>query len=115
MKAFLTALRRKGLGKNTVRLARATLSVLFSSTVDNAILGTNPTRALEHGRKRRRAAKHARAERLRGMRPFSAGELAAFTSALRSGLRSVPSMCLGATSPTSRCTSPKAEEWEQMS
>jgi hypothetical protein len=42
VKDLLAARRAAGLGKNTVRLVRATLSVLFSDAVEDGLVPVNP-------------------------------------------------------------------------
>ena len=51
IKAFLVRKRRAGLSKNSVRLIRATLSVMLSDAADDGILLANP--ALNLGRRQR--------------------------------------------------------------
>lgn len=56
VKALLADLRKNGLGKNTVRLARATLSVLLAEAVDDGLLQVNPALSVSRRRRDRAAS-----------------------------------------------------------
>ena len=80
IKAFLAAKRTGGLGKNSVRLIRAALSVMLSDAADDGILLANP--ALNLGRRgRSRPDKLSASDRVRNIRPLSQEQLAAFLAA----------------------------------
>ena len=80
IKRLLLKKREAGLGKNSVRLIRATLSVMLSDAVDDAILLANP--ALNLGRRQRgRPDKLSVADRVRNIRPMSQAELGTFLAA----------------------------------
>src|SRR5215470_18507091 len=66
---------KPGLGKNTVRLIRATLSVMLADAVDDGLLRTNPARDV--GGHRKRADTMSLAERQKKIRPLSREQLAA--------------------------------------
>jgi integrase len=80
IKDLLGAKRDSGLSKNTVRLIRATLSVVFSDAVDDGLLQTNPTQGLAR-RGRKRADGMTSTERRQAIRPMTYEQLAAFLSA----------------------------------
>ena len=65
---------KPGLGKNTVRLIRATLSVMLADAVDDGLLRTNPARDV--GGHRKRADSMSLAERQKKIRPLSRDQLA---------------------------------------
>ena len=80
IKRLLLKKREAGLGQNSVRLIRATLSVMLSDAVDDAILLANP--ALNLGRRQRgRPDKLSVADRARNIRPMSQAELGTFLAA----------------------------------
>jgi len=80
IKRLLLKKREAGLGKNSVRLIRATLSVMLSDAVDDGILLANP--ALNLGRRQRgRPDKLSAADRVRNIRPMSQAELGTFLAA----------------------------------
>ena len=68
---------RRRLGKNSVRLIRATLSVMLGDAVEDGLLTTNPALGIK-----RRGRKHpdtlSQAERLQTIRPLSPAQLATF-------------------------------------
>ncbi len=66
--------RRAGLSKNTVRLIRATLSVLLGDAVDDELLETNVTVGGRRGR--RRAETMNAADRVKAIKPMSLEQLA---------------------------------------
>ena len=74
---FLTGKRAAGLGKQSVRLIRAVLSVLLSDAVDDGILVANPALQLR-GSRRRRPDSISHAERQKKIRPMSHSQLACF-------------------------------------
>jgi integrase len=77
IRALLAEKRAAGLSKNTVRLIRATLSVLLTDAVDDGLLLANPAHGLgRQGRRRHDAV--TQAERQRRIRPLSPERLAAF-------------------------------------
>ena len=65
---------RAGLSKNTVRLIRATLSVLLGDAVDDELLETNVTVGGRRGR--RRAETMNAADRVKAIKPMSLEQLA---------------------------------------
>src|SRR5262249_41528561 len=65
---------KPGLGKNTVRLIRATLSVMLADAVDDGLVRTNPARDV--GGHRKRADTISVAERQKKIRPLSREQLA---------------------------------------
>jgi len=77
IKDLLAAKREAKLSKNTVRLIRATLSVLFSDAVDDGLLQTNPTLGLAR-KGRKRADAMTGTERRQAIRPLSVEQLATF-------------------------------------
>jgi len=80
IKRFLVTKREAGLGKNSVRLIRAALSVMLSDAADDGILLANP--ALNLGRRQRgRPDKLSGADRIRAIRPMSQAELGRFLAA----------------------------------
>ena len=75
IKDLLLRKRQAGLSKNTVRLIRATLSVLLGDAVDDELLEANV--AVGAGRRsRRRAETMSAAERVKAIRPMSYEQLA---------------------------------------
>ncbi len=74
IKDRLAALRRSGKGRNTVRLARAALSVILSEAVEDEILTANPAFQVRT-RGRRRPDRMKQSEKLAKVRPFSQEEL----------------------------------------
>lgn len=82
IKAFLAKKRAVGLGKNSVRLIRATLSVVLSDAAYDGILLANP--ALNLGRRgRSRPDKLSASDRTASIRPMSQEQLGAFLAAAR--------------------------------
>jgi integrase len=70
--------RNAGLGKNTVRLIRAALSVVLSEAVEDGVIQTNPCFQARQRRGRKRVDKLTRIERRAKVRPFDAEELSRF-------------------------------------
>jgi integrase len=82
IRALLAQKRAAGLAKNSVRMIRATLSVMLSDAVDDGIILANP--ALNLGRRgRSRADKLSAADRTRNIRPMSQEQLGAFLAATK--------------------------------
>ena len=82
IKAFLVRKRHAGLSKNSVRLIRATLSVMLSDAADDGILLANP--ALHLGRRQRgRSDKLNAVDRTHSIRPMSQDQLGAFLAAAK--------------------------------
>src|SRR5262245_46271563 len=80
IKTFLARKRQAGLSKNSVRLIRASLSVMLSDAADDGILLANP--ALNLGRRgRSRPDKLTASDRMRNIRPLSQQQLAIFLPA----------------------------------
>src|SRR5438093_1350615 len=79
IKALLTRKLADGFSKNTVRLIRATLSVMLGDAVDEGLLVSNPVFGIAR-RGRRRADAISQAERQRQIRPMSHEQLATFLS-----------------------------------
>jgi len=80
IKAFLARKRQAGLSKNSVRLIRASLSVMLSDAADDGILLANP--ALNLGRRgRSRPDKLTASDRTRNIRPLSQQQLGLFLAA----------------------------------
>jgi integrase len=74
---FLARKRAGGLSKNSVRLIRATLSVLLSDAVDDGILLANPAQEITR-RGRRGPDTITQAERQRKIRPMTPSQLETF-------------------------------------
>jgi len=72
---------KPGLGKNTVRLIRATLSVMLADAVDDGLLRVNPARDVGGRERRKRADSLSRAERQKKIRPLAHEQLAALLEA----------------------------------
>jgi integrase len=89
LRDFLARKRAAGLGKNSVRLIRAVLSVLLSDAVDDGIILANPALQLR-GSRRRRPDSIGQAERQQKIRPMSAAQLAAFLGAAQVDARHFP-------------------------
>jgi integrase len=82
IKRLLLAKRQGGLAKNSVRIIRATLSVLLSDAVDDGILLANPAASL--GRRQRGGPdKLSGADRVHSIRPMSQAQLAVFLAAAK--------------------------------
>jgi integrase len=81
---------KPGLGKNTVRLIRATLSVMLADAVDDGLLRTNPARDV--GGHRKRADTMSLAERQKKIRPLSREQLAALLAVTLDRVASVERM-----------------------
>ena len=82
VKQLLGAKLAAGFSKNTVRLIRAALSVIFAEALDDAIVKTNPATAI--GRHRGASADGiSQTERQAVIRPFSDAEIAAFLDAAK--------------------------------
>jgi integrase len=80
IKTLLTQKRAAGLSKNSVRIIRATLSVMLSDAADDGIILANP--ALNLGRRgRSRPDKLSASDRTRNIRPMSQTDLRAFLAA----------------------------------
>jgi len=69
VKALLRRKREAGLGKNSVRLIRAALSVVLSDAVDDGLLESNP--AISNGGRRKRHGAMTQKDRLQNVRPMS--------------------------------------------
>jgi integrase len=72
---------KPGLGKNSVRLIRATLSVMLADAVDDGLLRANPGRDLGGRERRKRADSLSRSERQKKICPLSHEQLAALLEA----------------------------------
>jgi integrase len=72
---------KPGLGKNSVRLIRATLSVMLADAVDDGLLRANPARDLGGRDRRKRADSLSRAERQQKICPLAHEQLATFLDA----------------------------------
>src|SRR5215470_11131570 len=70
IKAVLVDKRAGGLSKNSVRLIRATLSVMLSDAVEDGVILANPALQLR-GTRRRRADTLTQADRQKAIRPMS--------------------------------------------
>ena len=82
IKGFLAKKRAMGLGRNSVRLIRATLSVMLSDAADDSILLANP--ALNLGRRgRSRPDRLSASDRTANIRPMSQEQLGTFLAAAR--------------------------------
>jgi integrase len=81
VKDLLAARRAAGLSKNTVRLVRATLSVLFSDAVEDGLVPVNPAAGVG-GRGRKKGDAVTGAERRQKIRPMTGEQLAAFLAAV---------------------------------
>ena len=86
---FLARKRGAGLGKNSVRLIRAVLSVLLSDAVDDGIILANAALQLR-GSRRRRPDSISQAERQKKIRPMNHGQLAALLTAAQADSRHYP-------------------------
>ena len=89
LRDFLARKRGAGLGKNSVRLIRAVLSVLLSDAVDDGIILANAALQLR-GSRRRRPDSISQAERQKKIRPMDHGQLAAFLAAAQADSRHYP-------------------------
>jgi integrase len=89
LKSHLAQKRAAGLGKNSVRLIRAVLSVLLSDAVDDEIIVGNPALQLR-GSRRRRPDSISDAERRRKIRPMEQGQLSAFLTSAQTDARHYP-------------------------
>jgi hypothetical protein len=69
IKALLTARRAQGLSKNTVRLIRATLSVMLGDAIDAGLLKANPAQGLTR-RGRKGSDTITQSERQKQLRPI---------------------------------------------
>src|SRR5260370_42572478 len=89
VRALLARKRADGLSRNSVRLIRATLSVMLGDAVDDAIIFVNPTAGTGR-RGRRRPDAGEQAERPKKVRVMTYEQLAAFlaVSKARCGRRS---------------------------
>jgi len=72
---------KPGLGKNSVRLIRATLSVMLADAVDDGLLRANPARDLGGRDRRKRVDSLSRAERQKKICPMTHEQLGAFLGA----------------------------------
>ncbi len=81
VKQLIADKRGQGLSKNTVRLIRATLSVMLAEAVDDGLLKANPAALAS---RRRSADSVTTIERQKAIRPFEGPALAAFLEAARS-------------------------------
>jgi len=77
IKDFLAGKRAGGLSKNSVRLIRATPSVLLSDAVDDGLLFANPAQGVTR-RGRKGPDTITQAERQRNIRPMTVNQLEAF-------------------------------------
>jgi len=89
IKAVLVDKRASGLGKNSVRLIRATLSVMLSDAVEDGVIVANPALQLR-GTRRRRADSLTQADRQKAIRPMSQEQLSAFLVAAEQDARHYP-------------------------
>ena len=89
IKAVLVDKRAGGLGKNSVRLIRTTLSVMLSDAVEDGVILANPALQLR-GLRRRRADTMTPADRQRAIRPMSQDELSALLAAAKQDARHYP-------------------------
>jgi integrase len=80
IKNVLTAMRGNGLSKNTVRLARATLSVVLADAIEDGLIGFNPAKGLG-GKQRRRPDSMTTDERRQRIRPFTKEQVVRFMAA----------------------------------
>jgi integrase len=94
IKAFMSDLTEKGLAKNTIRLATATLRVVLSAAVEDGILASNPGLRLGRFLESRKAAHEAQAMTreeaqifLEAAKEFYPEFHPLFLMALRAGLR----------------------------
>ena len=69
---------KPGLGKNSVRLIRATLSVMLADAVDDGLLRANPARDVGGRERRKHADSLSRTERQKKICPLAHEQLAAF-------------------------------------
>ena len=76
VKALLAKLADKGYSKDTVRLARATLSVLCGDAVDDQVIALNPVMQLTRRGRRTHAGAITKAERQRNITPLTYEQLA---------------------------------------
>src|SRR5262249_26481556 len=86
IKALLAARRAQGLSKNTVRLIRATLSVMMGDAIDAGLAKVNPAQGLTR-RGRKGPDTTTQSERQKQIRPMTVEQLEAFltTAAARRG------------------------------
>ena len=88
IKDFLARKRAGGLSKNSVRLIRATLSVLLSDAVDDGILLANPAQGVTR-RGRKGPDTITQAERQRKILPLTGNQLETFLGGRRWNDRAV--------------------------
>src|SRR5262245_30178054 len=74
IKELLRAKHNQGLSKNSVRLIRATLSVMLGDAVDEGVITSNPAQGIAR-RGRRQSDTLTTAERQRKIRPLSHEQL----------------------------------------
>jgi integrase len=86
IKAVLAEKRAGGLSKNSVRMIRATLSVMLSDAVEDGVILANAALQLR-GTRRRRADTLTQADRQKAIRPMSQAQLSAFLAAAESDSR----------------------------
>src|SRR5919106_548758 len=78
VKALLGGLRAEGFSKDTVRLTRATLSVMLGDAVEDHLLVMNPVMQLTRRGRRKQAGAITKAERQKKITPLAYERLAAF-------------------------------------
>ena len=77
LKRLLSAKRRKGYAKNTVRLMRAAISSLLTDAVEEGIIAINPALQIAN-RKRKRSDRPTRTEQQQRIRPLDRQQLQTF-------------------------------------
>ena len=75
IKSLLAAKHESGLSKSTVRLIRATLSVMLADAVDDGLLKTSPAAIPSRRRGHKGNGAMSASERAKAVRPFSEAEL----------------------------------------
>jgi integrase len=111
VKALLSAKRGAGLGKNSVRIIRATLSVMLNDAVEDAALTVNPAAGIGRGRRKRGDAV-TQAERRQQIRPLTLDQLAAFLAVAAAGPRREATLFLTLADAGLRPGEALALQWE---
>ena len=113
VKALLTEKRATGLGKNSLRIIRATISVMLNDAVEDGILITNPAAGIGRGRRKRGDAM-TQTERRQQIRPLTLEQLAAFLRAASAGPRREATLFLALADAGLRPGEALALQWEDI-
>ncbi len=112
VKALLAARREQGLSKNTVRLIRATLSVMLGDAIDAGLCKVNPAQGLTR-RGRKGPDTVTQGERQKQIRPLTVEQLDAFLDAA-TGRRGEWTMFLTLADAGLRPSEALALRWEDL-